>query len=61
MIECDVKDCENKADIKHQNNVYCATCYIAIRGWVLAKKYLYRYDYNTNLKKYTKILKDNID
>tara|TARA_E500000178_G_C16654533_1_gene587869 strand:- start:138 stop:629 length:492 start_codon:yes stop_codon:yes gene_type:complete len=28
---------------------------------ILAKKYLYRYDYNTNLKRYTKILKDNID
>ncbi len=28
---------------------------------ILAKKYLYRYDYYTNLKKYTKILKDNID
>ena len=28
---------------------------------ILAKKYLYRYDYNTNLNKYTKILKDNID
>ena len=28
---------------------------------ILAKKYLYRYDYNTNLKKYAKILKDNID
>lgn len=28
---------------------------------ILAKKYLYRYDYNTNLKRYTKILKENID
>lgn len=28
---------------------------------LLAKKYLYRYDYNTNLKRYTKVLKDNID
>ena len=28
---------------------------------ILEKKYLYRYDHNTNLKKYTKILKDNID
>lgn len=27
---------------------------------ILAKKYLYRYDYKANLERYTKILKDNI-
>jgi len=40
MVKCDVKDCQNNADIRHQKNVYCATCYIAIKGWILAKKYL---------------------
>ena len=38
MVECDVKDCRNSADIVHADNVYCAKCYIQIMGWILPKR-----------------------
>ena len=35
MVQCDVKDCETHASIKHAGNVLCSACYLEIRGWIL--------------------------
>ena len=30
MIKCDVKGCDNRADLIKEKNYYCATCYMRL-------------------------------